>query len=73
MINEGRILQLLTGDSMKLLIIVGIPVVYWLGTEAGFNILVMQLLGPNLGTLFEACKLKFSLKTALMIADQMVE
>ena len=37
------------------------------------NVLVMQLLGRTLDLLFEDCKNKFTLKTVLMLADQMIE
>lgn len=32
----------------------------------------MELLGPSLGTLLELCGKKFSLKTTIMVADQIV-
>ncbi len=49
----------------------GIPHFYWYGEEGGYNILVIDLLGPSLERLFKQCK-KFSLSTATAIADQMV-
>ena len=52
--------------------IVGIPELYWLGIEGDFNIIAIELLGPSLERLFDHCGRKFSLKTTLMIADQMV-
>ena len=50
----------------------GIPSIKWSGVDGEDNVLVLDLLGPSLEDLFVYCGRKFSLKTVLMLADQMV-
>eukprot|EP01043_Picozoa_sp_COSAG02_P010588 COSAG02_NODE_374_length_23583_cov_12.568855_12_plen_436_part_00 len=65
LLYESKLYRLLAGG-------IGIPNVRWFGVEGEFNILVMDLLGPSLEDLFNFCSRKFSIKTVLMLADQLI-
>ncbi|XP_073040639.1 casein kinase 1-like protein 9 isoform X2 [Primulina eburnea] len=62
---ESKIYTLLQGGT-------GIPNLKWFGIEAEYNVMVIDLLGPSLEDLFNYCNRKLSLKTVLMLADQLI-
>jgi len=64
LLYESKVYKLIQGP--------GIPRVKWFGTVKEFNILVMELLGPSLEDLFDFCSRRFTVKTVLMLADQMI-
>ncbi|VDK70273.1 unnamed protein product [Litomosoides sigmodontis] len=66
LLYESRIYKILRGGF-------GIPRLRWYGTEKDYNILVMDLLGPSLEDLFNYCNRRFTMKTVLMLAEQMIE
>lgn len=53
-------------------LLVGLPNVRYFNTEGDYNVMIMDMLGPSLEDLFNFCNRKFSLKTVLMLADQLV-
>ncbi|KAF7424236.1 hypothetical protein PC9H_009542 [Pleurotus ostreatus] len=50
----------------------GVPQVHHFGQEGLHNVLVIDLLGPNLEDLFDMCGRKFTAKTVCMAAKQMI-
>lgn len=50
----------------------GLPHTHYYGQEGQYNVLVMDLLGPSLEDLFNFCSRRFSIKTVLMLAEQML-
>lgn len=52
--------------------LVGIPKVHWFGVESSFYCLILDLLGFSLEDLFSICNRRFTLKTTLMLIDQMI-
>ena len=49
-----------------------VPIVHWFGTEKGYNILIIELLGKSLEDLFISCSKKFSSPAVAMLANQMI-
>jgi serine/threonine protein kinase len=52
--------------------IVGFPQFVWFGAEGDYFIMAIELLGPSLEDLFVYCGRKLSLKTVLIIAEQLI-
>ncbi|MCD7449213.1 Casein kinase 1-like protein 2 [Datura stramonium] len=65
LLYEAKLYKILQGGT-------GVPNLKWFGVEGDYNALVMDLLGPSLEDLFNFCSRKMSLKTVLMLADQMI-
>ncbi|THG17749.1 hypothetical protein TEA_030165 [Camellia sinensis var. sinensis] len=65
LLYEAKLYNILQGGS-------GIANIRWCGADGDDNVFVLDLLGPSLEDLFVYCGRKFSLKTVLMLADQMI-
>ncbi|XP_055383038.1 casein kinase I [Condylostylus longicornis] len=65
LLYEYKLYRILAGG-------VGIPRIRHYGTEKNYNTLVMELLGPSLEDLFTFCSRHFTIKTVLMLVDQMI-
>lgn len=51
---------------------VGIARLDYFGAVDNYNVLVLELLGPNLDDMFRLCRGRFSLKTVCMLAQEML-
>ncbi|CAL4888499.1 unnamed protein product [Urochloa decumbens] len=65
LLYEAKLYNALQGGT-------GIANIKWCGIDGDENILVIDLLGPSLEDLLVYCGRRFSLKTVLMLADQMI-
>ncbi|KAL1918811.1 uncharacterized protein VTP21DRAFT_2833 [Calcarisporiella thermophila] len=62
---ESRVYKCLAGAP-------GFPRIFWSGIEGSYYCLAIELLGPSLEALFNFCGRRFTLKTVLMLADQLI-
>ena len=65
LLNEYKVYAELSGG-------IGIPKIFWKGSQENYNILIMELLGPSLENLFIHCDKKFNLATTLKIGIQIL-
>ncbi|CAE7235975.1 unnamed protein product, partial [Symbiodinium natans] len=65
LLYEAKLLEQAAGQ--------GFPKVYWHGREGDFNILVMERLGASLEELLALCGGRLSLRTVLLLAEQMIQ
>lgn len=63
--HESKIYKSLMGGP-------GVPWIIWSGKQGDYNVMVIDLLGPSLEDLFKMCNRHFSLKTVLLLADQLI-
>jgi len=66
LLYESKLYKILAGG-------VGIPKIYWYGVEGDYNVMVIDILGPSLEDFFNHCNRKLSLKSVLLLADQMIQ
>ena len=66
--DEARLYNILNRHGQTY----GIPNVRWYGVEGDYNVMVIDLLGHSLEDLFSYCGRKYTLKSTLMLADQML-
>lgn len=68
LLYESRVYKLLQNS-------VAVPRIYWYGADGvknEYKAMVMDLLGPSLEDLFNYCGRRFTMKTVLMLAEQML-
>jgi casein kinase I family protein HRR25 len=63
--QESKIYKTLMGGT-------GVPWIMWSGRQGDYNVMIIDLLGPSLEDHFKRCNRHFSLKTVLLLADQLV-
>ncbi|KXN92102.1 hypothetical protein AN958_09632 [Leucoagaricus sp. SymC.cos] len=63
--QESRIYKTLMGGP-------GVPWIMWSGKQGDYNVMIIDLMGPSLEDLFKMCNRHFSLKTVLLLADQLI-
>ena len=68
LVNEAMVYKALNSSGNT----PGVPKLHWYGSEGDFNVMVIDLLGPSLEDMFLFCNRRFTIKTVLLLADQML-
>ncbi|KAF5348331.1 hypothetical protein D9756_010491 [Leucocoprinus leucothites] len=63
--QESKIYKTLMGGP-------GVPWIMWSGKQGDYNVMIIDLMGPSLEDLFKMCNRHFSMKTVLLLADQLI-
>jgi len=63
--QESKIYKTLMGGT-------GVPWIMWSGKQGDYNVMIIDLMGPSLEDLFKLYNRHFSLKTVLLLTDQLV-
>lgn len=71
LIYEAKLYQYLHGNGLEPA--EGFPKIHQCMTHSHYTLMVMDLMGPSLEDLLQLCGGKLSLKSVLMIADQMLQ
>jgi serine/threonine protein kinase len=50
----------------------GVPKIYWSGIQDDYNVLIIEMCGPNLENLLSICDHHFTLKTVLILAQEII-
>ncbi|XP_037932257.1 casein kinase I-like [Teleopsis dalmanni] len=66
LLTENKIYRLLKEST-------GVPNMYYYGNQGNYRAIVLDLMGPSLKSLLRTCKGHFSLKTILMLFNQMLD
>lgn len=70
---EARVYNQLNSTVFEAESNIGVPRMLYNGVEGNYNVLVMERKGSNLENLFNRCGRRFSIRTVLMLADQMLQ
>jgi serine/threonine protein kinase len=66
--TEAKIYEYLSSKGTNIYV----PKFYWYGQQDDFNVLILEVMGPNLEHLHNICGGKFSLKTTLLVAQELI-